>query len=165
MTLVSYSSFTYLDDFGVLLIFPALSDLDPDPPFPFPSPFGVLLSVDLDDFDTSAFEDLSFFAPFAVFTDLTDLDPVDLTDFVLSPFADFNTAPCVGPGVGGPGVGVIVVVPRVGDLVGVVVVVPRVGDLVGVWIGKWVDGVDDIVKVWGATPGNEVRTTKDRIKN
>ena len=88
-----------INDFGVLLIFPALSDLDPDPPFPFPSPFGVLLSVDLDDFDTSAFEDLSFFTPFAVFTDLTDLDdldPVDLTDFdledfgVLDPFADFN---------------------------------------------------------------------------
>ena len=90
-----------LDDFGVLIIFPALSNLSPDPPFPFPSPFGVLLSVDLDDFDTSAFEDLSFFAPFtpfAVFTDLADLDPVDLTGFdledfgVLYPFADFNTA-------------------------------------------------------------------------
>jgi len=74
--------FTNLDDFGVLLIFPALSDLSPDPPFPFPSPFGVLLSVDLDDFDTSAFEDLSFFAPFtpfAVFTALADLDPVGAT--------------------------------------------------------------------------------------
>jgi len=44
---------------------------------------------------------LSFFAPFtpfAVFTDLANLDPVDLTGFdledfgVLCPFADFNTA-------------------------------------------------------------------------
>jgi len=89
---------------------------------------------------------LSFFAPFAVFTDLTDLDPVDLTDFVLSPFADFNTALCVGPGVEGPGVGVIVV-PEIegdsdgeiegeieGDIVGSEVVGDTVGDTVGDWV-------------------------------
>ena len=46
---------TDLDDFGVLLMFPDLSDFEPDPLFPF----GVLEPDDLDDLDTSDFDEIS----------------------------------------------------------------------------------------------------------